>query len=342
MVTPVGLSAAQTAAAVRAGIGRLSESYVTDRFGEPMVMGLVDDDELPPLAEELDDRGLSPRQERLARLAGPALREALTGGPLEPVPLLLGIAEPRQEARNPVGAEMVEILSAQTGRPFDDVRSRTYPLGRAAGLVAIEEALSLLHRRQAPAVLVGAVDSYLDFGLLEALDGEGRLRTGEVADGFVPGEGAAFLLLGPAGSAARRDSRPIARIDRVARGREPGHFYSDEPHRGEGLASAFRSLLDAAGSGGAQPRVGCVYAGLNGESYWAKEWGVAQIRCADRLGESLRVEHPADCIGDAGAALGPILLGLGALDLARRPIDGGCLVWSGADREERAAVLVSP
>ncbi len=87
--------------------------------------------------------------------------------------------------------------------------------------------------------------------------------------------------------------------------------------------------------------VGCVYAGLNGESYWAKEWGVAQIRSAGRLRKRLRVEHPADCIGDAGAALGLVMLGLGAMSLARGRIAGECLIWAGADRGERAAVLLS-
>ena len=82
MVTPVGLSARQTAASVRTGIGRLGESYVTDRYGEMLVMGLVDAGELPALCDELADpddldRGLSPREERLARLAGPALLEAM-------------------------------------------------------------------------------------------------------------------------------------------------------------------------------------------------------------------------------------------------------------------------
>ena len=213
MVTPVGLSARQTASSVRTGIGRLAESYVTDRFGLPMVMGLVDEEQLPPLVEELEDRRLSIRQERLARLGGPALREALTSAPGDPIPLLLGIAEPRDEARHPVGPEMLEVLSIQTGVAFDRSCSKTYPLGRAAGLVALDDALTLLDRGRASSVLVGAVDSYLDLGLLEALDREGRLKTGDVSDGFVPGEGAAFLLIAASRAGRRYGSPPVARID---------------------------------------------------------------------------------------------------------------------------------
>jgi 3-oxoacyl-[acyl-carrier-protein] synthase-1 len=342
MVTPVGLSARQTAASVRTGIGRLAESPVTDRFGEPLVMGLVEEGELPPLVEELEDRRLSMRAERLARLGGPALCEALPAPPRDPIPVLLGIAEPRAEARQAIGPEILEILSTQTGIAFDTSCSRTYPLGRAGGLVALAEALELLRQGGAPAVLVGAVDSYLDVGVLEVLDDEGRLRTGEVSDGFVPGEGAAFLLIAPAGRAQGQGSRPLARVDAAGRGHEAGHIYSQAPHRADGLASAFRAAFDGRARAGAPSAlVSCVYGSLNGESHWAKEWGVAQIRCAEHLREPLRVEHPADCIGDAGAALGPIMLGLAALELSRGSVDDGCLVWTAADRGERAAALLS-
>ncbi len=222
MVTPVGLSARQTAASVRTGITRLAESYMTDRFGEPLVMGLVDYHELPPLVEELEDRDLSLGQERLARLGAPALQEALGTETPDGIPLLLGIAEPRAEARHPIGPEMLEILATQTGRRFDLARSRVYPLGRPAGLVAVGEALDLLDRREAAAVLVGAIDSTLDAGWLEALDDEGRLKTGNaenIADGFIPGEGAAFLRLAAPGTAARRRRRSDVAQARRRRGR---------------------------------------------------------------------------------------------------------------------------
>lgn len=358
MVTPVGLSARQTAAAVRTGIGRLEESYVTDRYGEMMVMGLVDAGELPPLNEDLADpddpaRELSPRQERLARLATSALLEAITchgDAQARPaLPLLLALPEAHPETRQAVGAEMLEILATQTERPFDPELSRTYALGRAGGFAALDDALELLaardrrldRRQPVPLVLVGGVDSYLDLGLLYALDGEGRLRTGEVADGFVPGEGAAFVLLGPPGSAARTGRQAIARIIGVGRACEAGHIYSTEPNRGDGLAAAFCALFARAGGGGPSRNVARVYAGLNGESFWAKEWGVAQIRCAGHLRERLRVRHPADCMGDAGAALGLVMLGLAAMDLSRGRIDGDCLVWGGADRGERGAALLA-
>ena len=75
----------------------------------------------------------------------------------------------------------------------------------------------------------------------------------------------------------------------------------------------------------------------SGRRSGASPRSAAPAICAERL----RVQHPADCFGDAGAALGLIMLGLGALDLSRGRIDGDCLVWGGADRGERGAALLS-
>jgi len=342
MTTPIGLCAAQTAASVRTDISRLVESNMPDVHGGKLVMGLAAEEELPPLVEALEDDDLSPRHLSMARLGGPALAESLAAEPPQALPLLLGVAERHQAVKYQVGQEMLRILSLQAGCPLDMARSRVYPAGRAAGLLALAEALAMIEKREVEKVVVGGVDSYLDFSYLTALDTEGRLRSGEISDGFVPGEGAAFLLLAGEG-AAKREKRPaLALAQGVGQGREPAHRYSQEPHRGEGLASAFRALFERVPAGGPAQRIGCVYAGLNGESFWAKEWGVASIRAADRFGDPVRIEHPADCMGDPGAAHGAILLALAAHDIARGRCQSPCLVWAASDREERAAALFAP
>jgi 3-oxoacyl-[acyl-carrier-protein] synthase-1 len=178
-------------------------------------------------------------------------------------------------------------------------------------------------------------------GLLEALDGEGRLKTGEIADGFVPGEGAAFLLLGAPRRSRTHKSTPRVRIVATGLGSEAGHMYSAAPYHGAGLAEAFRAVFAAAPPDILQRRVACVYAGLNGESHWAKEWGVSHIRNANRFAEGVRVEHPADCMGDPGAALGLILLGLAARRQDPDPEGAPSLVWCSSDAAPRAAVLIA-
>jgi 3-oxoacyl-[acyl-carrier-protein] synthase-1 len=130
----------------------------------------------------------------------------------------------------------------------------------------------------------------------------------------------------------------LAEIFGAGVGREPGHRESSEPYRGEGLSAAFREAF-AHVPRQAEP-VRTVYLSLNGESFWAKEWGVGHLRFHSRFAEALRIEHPAENFGDPGAGAGPLMVGMAALGLSRGYRQGPCLVSCSSDREERAAVLL--
>ena len=77
---------------------------------------------------------------------------------------------------------------------------------------------------------------------------------------------------------------------------------------------------------------------MNGESHWAREWGVAFLRSRDAFVESHAMNHPADCFGDAGAASGALLAGLASLDASRGP----ALVYASSDYGARACVSILP
>jgi 3-oxoacyl-[acyl-carrier-protein] synthase-1 len=132
--------------------------------------------------------------------------------------------------------------------------------------------------------------------------------------------------------------KAIGRVLGAATGTEAGHRYSAEPYRGDGLAGTMRDLFAAVPGG--LPKVRCAYLGFNGENLPAKEWGVSYLRNGAHFESDVEVEHPADCIGDAGAALGPIMLGLAAIGIARGYRNPPCLVWSTSDRESRAVALL--
>ncbi|WNG49770.1 hypothetical protein F0U60_40885 [Archangium minus] len=340
MVTPVGLTAPASAAAIRAGIARLGESQMYGKKGEPLVMGLVRDDYLPPLTGSIRNQvGFLSRQGRLLRLAAPALLEVCRGLELRQIPpLLLALPESWPAGAQSVGPALLGQLAAQSGLQLDLRRSRTVQQGRAGGLVALRRALDLLTIQREPYVLVGGVDTYMDRSLLKALDKEERLAERGVSDGFIPGEAAAFLLLRLASQGRVSPIAPIARISSLGLGVEPGHLYSEQPYLGDGLADAFREVFNSLPPDA--PRVRSVYAGLNGERFWAKEWGVAYLRNRARFEEQLDLEHPVDCIGDAGAAQGPLMLGLAAIGVQRGYRSSPCLVWCSSDKEERAAALV--
>jgi 3-oxoacyl-[acyl-carrier-protein] synthase-1 len=252
------------------------------------------------------------------------------------MPLLLAVPEPWPDLPNPAEPDFFQRLSSQAEVPLDASASRLYLSGRAGGLEALADAMTLLDSHRFPTVLVGGVDSYDDVPLLRALVDEGRLVASGPSDRWIPGEGASLLMLGRTG---RRASVPVlGRVLSVGRGFERGHLYSREPYLGEGLAQAVAATFASAPQGLA--KVACVYASFNGEGFWAKEWGVALLRSRTRFAEGVRIEHPADGFGDLGAAFGPSLVALAAIGMGRGYRKDPCLVFCSSDRGARAAALV--
>lgn len=335
MVSAIGLSAEVTSAAAQAGISRFQDSSIIDRRFNPMVMSLVATPDLPPLAPAVAALpGLTARQMRMLRLAGVALAECLAAGPDAPVPVLLAAPEALPEGRPaPAGPGFLRQLAMQWGQPIDLTRSQIFSAGRAAVFQALVAAIEGLAARRWDRVVVGGVDTLLDLYLLGALDLEERVHATDISDGLIPGEGAAFLLLSRPGAAAPA----LARIEGAGAAAEPGHRYSKSaPYRGEGLDAAFRAAFAAAPG----DPVRTVYAGLNGENFFSKEWGVAFLRHKKRIAEEHVIEHPADCLGDTGAALGPMLLALAAQALADGARPPRALVWCSSDLEARGAALL--
>ncbi len=343
MVTAVGMGAAQTFTSIQAGVAAFANSSVCDASFQPIVMALLPEDALPePVG---DTTGLTSRERRLLRLATPALQEVLAdleaAGLAERTPLFLATPEQHPDLAAPVRDGFLDRLAAQLeplGLRFDRRRSHRVAAGRAGGLQACAEALAFLATNSGNHALVCGVDSFLDLMLLGTLDRDRRLLGPRVMDGFIPGEGAGVVLLGRPGAPAPDGFAPLAQLVAVAPGTEPGHRYSEEPYKGEGLAAAFVGVLTQ----GPQLRapMATMFAGLNGESFGAKEYGVASLRSSAALAPQMMVEHPADCFGDIGAALGPVMLGLAAEGLARGRYAGPALVWCANDGAERCAAVV--
>jgi 3-oxoacyl-[acyl-carrier-protein] synthase-1 len=317
----------------------MGATSVYDKRFQPFTMGLVPDEALPPLAPPLEEVvGLTSRQMRMLRLGAVALQEVLKGVEgVAAIPVLLGTAEALPGRADPAGELFLTQLATQAGITFNLQRSKVFPQGRAAGLIALKEGIERIVSGQATQVIVGGVDTYLDLYLLGTLDMEGRILAEGVMDGFVPGEGAGFLLLA-SDKVLSAEQKPMARVVAVATGVEKGHRYSEEVYRGDGLAGTMQMLFESAPPSSELVRT--VYAGFNGENFWAKEWGVAYLRSKDKFDETFRTEHPVDCFGDPGAALGPVTVGLAAIGMQKGYLDGPSLIWCSSDREPRAAALV--
>jgi 3-oxoacyl-[acyl-carrier-protein] synthase-1 len=341
MLTAVGLSPVETAASVRANMMRFEEVDWLDRGFEPFTLATVPDEALPSLAEPLEtEAGVTTREARLLRLAAPALAQCLdpVGGWPGPVPLIVALPEGAGQPIDPT--RFLRRLQRQAGLSLDRSLSSCLTKGRAGGVLAMRAGHELVSSNAVKFVAVGGVDSYLDPYLLGTLDMEKRVKTEQNIDAFVPGEGAAFLLLMTAGTASAAGLSPLATLTLGGEGFETGHLYSSAPCLGDGLATAFHSFFAAAHL---TTPVLEVFSSMNGESYWAKEWGVALLRNKDAISEDFVFHHPADCYGDIGAASGPAMAALAALGLANRSCGSPALVYASSDRSERAAIgLTNP
>jgi len=350
-VTPVGLTAAASCAALRAGISNLQEigNFAVDgqEFDqEPAVGGRVPlewldgkpEPELWPGHERWEipeppplESIIEPGTERLKRLIAPALADLLQspGWPREPAArlgLYLGLDDNED-------AEAVAAL-VQEGLPVDCLTVKATTRGRAAGLAAVAAAVADLAAGNIAAAVVGGIDSLIRPDSLEQLERAGILRSAVNNHGIIPGEAAGFILL-ETGPDSR--GRALARVLGAATAVEPTAG-SDDPSQARGLTEAVRGAVRQAALRDGPPLVVC---DLNGDRYRAIEWALADPRTLRHLGGKVRLWHPADCLGDCGAASGLVDLvwGTVAMDKGYAGNDR-VLVWGGSENELRGAAVI--
>ena len=340
MSSAVGLSAAQTATSTRARVQRVTEIEFCDYYLDGFCVGTVPEEMLPRLHEDLVDLPISDRSRRMLRLAGDPLNRLAARIPAGAPAPMAAIGFPEHQNRIPIDPlAFVGQLYQQAKLGWNASSAKTFAQGRASALLALHSAVSDLKAGLAQFAIVGGIDSFVDLYILGTLEMQGRIRSDRNADGFAPGEGAGFCLLTTQKTAAKYSLSPLAQVQAIGIGTEPGHTYSDSPYLGEGLSAAVTECISQAGD---CPPIDCVYSSFNGERYWGKEFSVAMIRNKSKFADEYQMEHPAECCGDLGAAAGAIMLGLAAGGTRRRRGDGTTLVYCSSDYGERAAVLLSP
>ena len=339
MMTAVGLTAAETAASVDAGTAGFTESAMLDQHFDPFTLAEVIDDGLPGLAEEVPDvKSLASRESRMLSLATMPLRECLAGMTKSEQTPSLCLALPESQTRLPLDAvKFLERLTGQTEAAFESNGSECTRQGRAGGLLAVGDACAKIAKGESKFVIAGGVDTYRDPYVLGTLDMQKRVKLVQNMDGFIPGEGAAFLLLSSRDAVREFGLAPLARLSPVTEGFEEGHLASEEPYKGEGLAETLEKLFE---ENDVEEAIRDVYSSMNGENHWAKEWGVAFTRNGAHFDPDHQIHHPADCFGDTGAACGLLLTGLAALDVAQGNGHGPAVVYCSSDYGPRAALAV--
>ena len=253
--------------------------------------------------------------------------------------LFLALPEPDAVSRTwALGPEWGARLCARAGLPaIPVVRARAE--GSAGSLALLQDVQLHLGRSPSELALVIFVDSYIDAARLQALDEDGRLKSARTTDGILPGEAAVAMLIESTSAHARRAPAPLGFVGQVGLGQEPQIRSSNRESSGRGLSDALRGAL--AGGQPSQP-YWCL-CDLNGQSYRAAEWAVASTRLASHLTVA-KLLHPADCLGDVGAATGGILIAQALAGFARgyARVDEAILWASSSEHGLRAAARVTP
>lgn len=324
LVTSVGLTAAAACAAIRAGLTNPTETHYIDSTGAWLMAHQV------PL--EQGHRGLK----RLAKMAALALEECLAEIPRADwthLPVMLCIAEQDRPGRVAgLDEQLLPQIERELGARFSP-RSLLVPHGRVSVGAALMQARKLIETNAAPYVVIAATDSLLSWPTLNAYDRGRRLLTAENSDGFMPGEGAGAVLVGPAGTHAG------LRCTGLGFAVEAAHIDSEQPLRGDGLVQAIKLALGEAGC--EMHQLDFRIADLSGEQYYFKEAALAVARTLRVLKHGFDIWHPAECIGETGALAGAATIAVAEAACRKRYARGrNMLLHAASDSGRRVAAIL--
>lgn len=248
-----------------------------------------------------------PEAERAVALLAPALRECTAGLPRD----LLEHARWRIsnwiEPRNDGFCETLKEALPEV--PIPDLAPRDpgeLHLGHCLFFEDLILAVSALRDGHCPAVIVGSVDSLCTSTVLDRLCQAGKLKSGTEPEGIVAGEAAGAVVLELESHARSRNAHIYAYLSSWGSGVEADPWTETAPSLAEGLTEAFReAFMSLPGRG---EEIEMVIADLNGERGRSYEWSCAAGRVLASTRKDRELRHPADCVGDCGAAMGAVLL----------------------------------
>lgn len=297
LACPVGLRTAAALAAMYAGITRIMERDEVEGPTGPVRAHTLN---------TLDTK--TPRLERGLALARPALQEAVSilQGPFA-APLRCFVALPEPAVGPRIDPDLLArglrvTTAAGTPIPLELGPHTVFEGGRAGVFQALEAALAVMAVEPQRPCVVGGVDSLVDPATLAALAARNRLLGANI-DGIIPGEGAAFVLLGHPSVIDRRYALAHIVATRVAKEPIPFDGVGSRVSASLGLAAVFRALR-AEHPG----RVDEIFAGITGEVYFGRELSHAYLRNEPLMPEPMRARTLGNLVGDVGAAAGAMSL----------------------------------
>ena len=339
-ITPLGADVKSSCAAIQAGVSRVTEhAWYRCTPDDPEW-----DEDLPlfaatvPTIDPFTD-GL----ERFLQLALPSLTEVMESAKLRRADLAktafyLSLPEVDESTFN-IGltANLMPVLCKRTGLSAFKA-TKTNQLGHTGVFAHIKDAIDALESAEIDYCIVGGVDSYLLEARLAYLDAGWRIRSDRNVDGFIPGEASVMLMLETEAHARARGADILAKITCLAEGEEPDTIASEKTSSGSGLTAAIRGILEHNRTAN---RFDSVYCSLNGESYYAFEWGLQLSRLNQVFDKLTQLVHPAEYVGDVGSATGALLIASAASAIQDGSNTGSqALLWASATHNQRMALCL--
>lgn len=329
LVTPVGFRSETTLAALHAGVSGIQALGFRHISGQAYRGGRVD------LSQRWSGTSL------LAGLLAPAIHECLGAAtvPVAEIPWLVGTSATDRIGRP---ADLDRALLPEVAHRLNvplPPGSATAPRDAMGAAFALQRAAALIAEGQAQQVVVAGVDSFLDQRLLDDLDQRLRLLGPGRLNGFLPGEGAAAVLVSAADAIPMNRSGVLA-VRSLSLAQEPAPVGSGRPFRGEGLTAAVAGALEQAQV--SMDQIDWRMTDVSGEHYGFKEAMLAALRLDRRdRDQALDLWHPIEYTGHLGAAMLPLLLAWARHALALGYAPGPrALLHVGEDAGGRAALVV--
>lgn len=328
MVTGVGLNAMSSCAAVRCAMDNFQETRFMGSNGDWIIGSSV------PLGQSC--HGIAKLSDMLVHV----IKECISTNSqfvLDQVPLLLCVAEKDRPGRlQDLNTKLLLDAQDKLGVCFHRL-SAIIDQGRVSIAVALKYAQQLLYEEKCPAVMIAGVDSLLVGESLRNYGEKERILNKQNSNGFIPGEAAAAILV----QASEMNQEPQLLCRGIGYGNEKSTIDSEDiPSRADGLVQAMRGALSEAGCdmGATDFRI----CDVSGELYSFKEAATALLRVLRQRKVFYDLWHPADCIGEVGAAIGPVMLGV-LLHAMREGYSPGNNVMAhvGNDDGRRAAMILS-
>lgn len=325
MVSGVGLNAPASCAAIRCGIDNIQETRFMDSGGEWIMGSSV------PL--EKPWRGTK----KLSKMLASALEECMAGDfqlSLEGIPVLICLAEKDRPGRlADLEARIFQEIQEELGVRFHE-KSGLLSHGRVGLGIALQQARNLIYGGNISRVIIGGVDSLLVGPTLTAYEDQERLLTSQNSNGFIPGEAAAAVILGP----VLASDEPQLLCLGIGTGIEKATEQSELPLRADGLVQAIKAALAEADCslGAMDFRI----TDISGGQYGFKEASLALTRILRERKEKFDIWHPADCIGEVGAAIGVVILAVCLAATRKAYAPGNNILCHLANEDGKRAAMI--